>query len=136
MALGLGCAASSAEPPQFFAPANPDAPYSEAVRAGSTLFLAGKLGIDPNTGQLAPGGIQPETRRALTSIRDVLERHGAELADVVKCTVFLADIEEWAAMNEVYREFFPRKPPARSAVGVSGLGRDARVEIECIALVL
>ncbi|MEM6558149.1 MAG: Rid family detoxifying hydrolase [Myxococcota bacterium] len=135
LALGGGCAGNAAERPEFFAPvANPDAPYSEAVRAGSTLFLAGKLGIDPATGQLAPGGIQPETRQALTSIRDVLERHGAGLVDVVKCTVFLADIDEWAAMNEVYREFFPRDPPARSAVGVSGLGREARVEIECIAM--
>lgn len=97
------------------------------------LFLAGQLGTD-STGKLAAGGIQPETRQALENIRTVLVRNGSSMDKVVKCTVFLADIKEWAAMNEVYVTFFDaQRRPARSAFGTTGLALDGRVEIECIA---
>lgn len=108
-------------------------PFSEAVRAGDFLFLAGQLGDDGATGKVVPGGIGPEARQTLNHVKDVLERNGASLADVVKCTVFLADIAEWPAFNEVYREFFKPPYPARSAFAASGLALNARVELECIA---
>lgn len=108
-------------------------PFSEAVRAGDLLFLSGMLGIRPGTAELVPGGIGPETRQTLELIRDAVKRHGSSMDRVVKCTVFLADMAEWAAMNEVYVEFFPTNRPARSALAASGLALDARVEIECIA---
>ncbi|MGD9387208.1 MAG: RidA family protein [Gammaproteobacteria bacterium] len=107
-------------------------PFSEAVRAGDLLFLSGMLGNKPGTAELAPGGIQPETRQTLENIKAAVLRHGGSMDRVVKCTVFLADMAEWAAMNEVYKEFFPVNRPARSALGVAGLALDARVEIECI----
>lgn len=111
--------------PEYMNP-NPRAPYSEGVRYGGLIFLAGKTG--------GPGerGVQPETRRTLEAIEDALERFGSSMDRVVKCTVFLVDMAEWGAMNEVYSEFFPENKPARTAVGIS-LGGDTRVEIECIA---
>lgn len=111
--------------PEYMNP-NPRAPYSEGVRYGGLIFLAGKTG--------GPGerGVQPETRRTLEAIEDALERFGSSMDRVVKCTVFLVDMAEWEAMNEVYSEFFPENKPARTAVGIS-LGGDTRVEIECIA---
>jgi reactive intermediate/imine deaminase len=109
-------------------------PFSEAVRAGDTLYLSGQVGSPPGTMTLAPGGIAAETAQTLDNIKAVLERHGYRLDQVVKCTVFLADIKEWPAMNEVYRTYFPKNPPARSAVAGSGLALGARVEIECIAV--
>ncbi|NND59824.1 MAG: RidA family protein [Gammaproteobacteria bacterium] len=112
---------------------NLDLPFSDAVRAGPFLFVSGKIGNVPGTMDLAPGGIGGETRQALENIRTSLERNGASMNDVVKCTVFLADIGEWAAMNEVYKTFFPHNRPTRSALGVNGLALDARVEIECFA---
>jgi 2-iminobutanoate/2-iminopropanoate deaminase len=108
-------------------------PFSEAVRVGDMLYLSGQLGTD-STGGLVAGGIGPETRQVLTNIADVLERHGSSLDHVVKCTVMLADMGEWAAMNEVYATFFPANPPARSAFGTSGLALGARLELECMAL--
>jgi 2-iminobutanoate/2-iminopropanoate deaminase len=105
---------------------NPRAPYSEGVQYGGLIFLAGK------TGGAGEPGVQPETRRTLESIADALERFGSSMDRVVKCTVFLVDMAEWGAMNEVYAEFFPENKPARTAVGIS-LGGDTRVEIECIA---
>ena len=108
-------------------------PFSEAVRAGDFLFLAGQIGDDRKTGQVVPGGIVPEARQALQHMKDVLERNGSSLKDVVKCTVFLADIAEWPAFNNVYREFFSKPFPARSALAASGLAMNARVEVECIA---
>lgn len=109
-------------------------PFSTAVRAGDLLFLSGAIGIMPGSGELAEGGIQGETRQALENIRHSVERFGSSMDRVVKCTVFLADMAEWGAMNEVYRSFFPN-PPARSALGASGLALGSRVEIECIAQV-
>lgn len=110
-----------------------DMPFSEAVRVGDTLYLAGKLGIDPVTRKLADGGIYGETMQAMTNIQQALDQYGSSITRVAKCTVFLADMAEWAEMNKAYRSFFPKNPPARSAVEVAGLALDARVEIECIA---
>ena len=107
-------------------------PFSEAVRVGDVLYLSGQLGTD-STGRLVPGGIGPETRQALTNIAAVLARHGSSMDRVVKCTVMLADIGEWAAMNEVYVEFFRAHLPARSAFGTTGLALGARLELECMA---
>ena len=108
-------------------------PFSEAVRVGDMLYLSGQLGTD-STGQLVPGGIGPETRQALGNIAAALARHGSSPDRVVKCTVMLADIAEWAAMNEVYVAFFGSHRPARSAFGTSGLALGARLELECMAL--
>ena len=110
-------------------------PFSEAVRVGDLLFLSGMLGNKPGTSELVPGGIQAETRQTMEHIRATVERHGGSMDRVPKCTVFLADMAEWAAMNEVYVEFFPTHRPARSALGVNGLALGARVEIECIAVI-
>lgn len=135
--LLLSCAAASAasaqEEPVSYLSTNPNAAFSQVVKAGNTIYLSGMLGTVPGSG-LAPGGIQPETRQALENIRSALARVDATMADVVKCTVFLADMAEWGAMNEVYVTFFPKNRPARSAVGVNGLAADARVEIECMAI--
>lgn len=109
-------------------------PFSPAVRVGNLLFLSGQIGNLPGTRQLVPGGIAAETRQTLENIRHVLEAAGSNLGRVVKCTVFLADIADYGAMNEVYATFFPTDPPARSTVAGSGLALGARVEIECIAL--
>ena len=109
-------------------------PFSEAVRVGTMLYLSGAMGIDA-TGALVPGGIEAETRQALTNIRAVLERHGSSMGQVVKCTAMLADMGEWAAMNRVYIEHFSTNLPARSAFGVSGLALGGRVEIECVATI-
>jgi len=105
------------------------------VRVGKTLYLSGKLGTD-SSGKLAPGGIAGETKQALENIRAVLEANGSSMDNVVKCTVMLADIKEWADMNTVYTTFFRKdRMPARSAFATSGLVLNARVEIECIATV-
>lgn len=110
-----------------------DLPFSEAVRLGGTLYLSGMVGVVPGTDTLVAGGIGPEARRTMENIRAVLEAHDSSLEQVAKCTVFLADIGEWDAFNEVYRDFFDDPYPARSALGASGLALDARVEVECIA---
>ena len=109
-------------------------PFSSAVRVDNTLYLSGNLGNLPGTLDLAPGGIQGETRQTLDNIKAVAEQFGSSMDKVVKCTVFLADISEWGAMNEVYKTYF-KNPPARSALGASGLALNARVEIECIATI-
>ncbi len=108
-------------------------PFSDAVRVGNLLFLSGKLGTTAEG--LAPGGIAGETRQAMENIKASLERHGSSMEQVVKCTVFLADMAEWGQMNEVYVTFFNENRPARSALGASGLARGARVEIECIGVI-
>jgi len=110
-----------------------DLPFSSAVRVDSTLYLSGNLGNIPGTVDLAEGGIQGETRQTMENIKAVLEQFGSSMDEVVKCTVFLADMAEWGAMNEVYKTYF-NNPPARSALGANGLALGARVEIECIAV--
>ena len=111
-----------------------DLPFSAAVRVDNTLYLSGNIGNIPGKLELAPGGIQGETRQTMENIKSALEHFGSSMDRVVKCTVFLADMNEWAAMNEVYRTYFTN-PPARSALGASGLALNGRVEIECIAIV-
>ena len=106
-------------------------PFSEAVSAGGFMFLSGQIGT--RDGRLVEGGIESEARQALQNISELLERNGSSLADVVKCTVFLADITDWPAFNDIYREFFKSPYPARSAMAASGLAMNARVEVECIA---
>ena len=129
----LGACATAHPAPEYITAAGPARPFSPAVRVGGMLYLAGQLGTD-STGKLASGGIQPQTRQALENIRAVLLRSGSSMDRVVKCTVFLADMKEWASMNEVYVTFFdPVRRPARSALGTTGLALDGRVEIECIA---
>ncbi len=113
--------------------ADSDLPFSAAVRVGDTLYLSGNIGNLPGTLQLAEGGIEAETRQTMDNIATVLKQFGSSMDDVVKCSVFLADMSEWDAMNEVYRGYF-KEMPARSALGASGLALDARVEIECIAV--
>jgi len=110
-------------------------PFSEAVRVGHVLYLSGQIGIDPATSKLAEGGIAGETRQTLENIKASLEKYGSSMAEVVKCTVYLADINEWAEMNKVYVTYFPTNPPARSALGSSGLALGSRTEIECMATV-
>lgn len=104
-------------------------PYSQAIQVGHTLYLSGQLGLDPATGELVPGGIERETRKALENCRNILKAAGLDLADVVQVQVFLEDMDDYAAMNRVYAEFFPRDPPARAAFEVADLPRNARVEI-------
>ena len=111
-------------------------PFSDVVRVGNTLYLSGKIGTIPGTLDLAPGGIEPETKQVMENIGKVLTANGSSFSNVVKCTVMMADMKEWPDMNKVYVTFFPKDHlPARSAFGTTGLARNARVEIECTAVV-
>ena len=110
-------------------------PFSSAVRVGNMLYLSGQIGNTPGTRQLADTGIAGQTKQAFENIKTVLAAAGSSLERVVKCTVFLLDIKDYAAMNAVYATYFPKDPPARSTVAGSGLALGARVEIECIATV-
>jgi 2-iminobutanoate/2-iminopropanoate deaminase len=133
LVLVLATACAITKPNVEFRP-RPDSPgpFSEAVRVDNILFLSGVLGTD-STGRLVRGGIGPETRQALENIKAALARNELTMDDVVKCTAMLADISEWAAMNAVYRTYFPGPKPARSAFGANGLVLGARMELECIA---
>ena len=112
----------------------PVGPYSQAVKAGNLVFVAGQIAIDPATGEM-PEGIAAQTRLALRNLGAVLEAAGASLADVVKTTVFLQYLDDFAAMNEVYASFFPDQPPARACVEVARLPKGALVEIEAVAVI-
>ena len=109
-------------------------PFSPAVRVGDTIYLSGNVGNIPGQLELVGGGIKSETRQTIENIKSVVELAGSSMNRIVKCSVFLADISEWGAMNEVYTTYFD-VPPARSAFGASGLALGARVEIDCIAVV-
>ena len=111
----------------------PNAVFSPAVRVGNLLFLSGQIGTD-TTNKLVAGGIQAEARQALNNIKATLEQYGSSIDRVVKCTVFLADIKDYADFNEIYASYFRARKPARSAMAASGLALDARVEIECIGV--
>lgn len=110
-------------------------PYSQAIRAGGFVFVSGQIPIDPATGEFVKGGVGEQTERVLQNLKAVLEAAGSSLEQIVKTTVFLADMKEFAQMNEVYTKFFSGAPPARATVAAAGLPRDARVEIEAVALV-
>lgn len=118
------------------APGAPKAigPYSHAVKACQLVFASGQLGFDPQTMTLVEGGVEAETRQALKNVQAILEAAGTDLAHVVKTTVFLRDINDFAKMNAVYGEFFTENPPARSAVQVAALPRNGAVEIEVVAV--
>lgn len=136
--LLTGCV-SSPTPAVVYHPAAPlngqALPFSEAVRVGNLLFVAGQLGNQPGTRTIVPGGIVMEARQTMENIKAVLERHGSALDHVVKVTVFLEDIKDWPVFNEVYVQYFKGQLPARSALGADGLALGARVEVECIAVV-
>lgn len=109
-------------------------PYSQAIRTDNFVITAGQVGLDPVTMELVEGGIETQTRQVLTNLKHVLESADSGLNFVVKTTVFLQDMRDFANMNSVYAEFFPENPPARSTVQVAALPKNALVEIECIAL--
>ena len=109
-------------------------PYSQAIEAGGMVFASGQVPIDPATDQFVSGGIKEQTRQSLTNARSILQQAGTDLSHVVKTTVFLADMADFAAMNEVYAEFFSQPYPARSAVAVKQFPKGALVEVECIAV--
>ncbi|MBU1186757.1 MAG: RidA family protein [Acidobacteria bacterium] len=108
-------------------------PYSQAIQTGDLVFVSGQLGLDPQTGEFVSGGIQDQTRQALTGIKNILSEAGLTMDHVVKCTVFLNDMNDFAAMNGVYAEFFAEPFPARAAFEVARLPKDALIEIEAIA---
>ena len=108
-------------------------PYSQAILAENLVFTAGQVGLDPATMELVEGGIEAQTRQVLTNLRHVLEKADSGLKFIVKTTVFLQDMADFAKMNAVYGEFFPENPPARSTVQVAALPKGALIEIECVA---
>lgn len=136
--LACGRGGRSTAPPRLTlermpVPGGAALPFSAVVQVGPMLYLSGQLGTD-SSGRVVPGGIGAETAQALANIRALLEARGSGMDRVVKCTVMLADIAEWPAMNAEYVRHFPAGFPARSAFGTSGLARGARVEMECLAL--
>ena len=110
-------------------------PYSQAIRTDSMIFAAGQTGIDPATGDLIPGGVEEQTHQVLTNLRNVIEAAGSSFKHVVKTTVFLRDMNDFAKMNAIYAEYFGENPPARSTIAVAGLPKNGLVEIEAIALI-
>lgn len=109
-------------------------PYSVGISTGNLIFTAGQIGLDPKTGQMVEGGVEAEARQALINLKAILEAGGSGLEKVVKTTVFLKDMADFAKVNAVYAEFFVENPPARSAVAVAALPKNALVEIEAVAL--
>ncbi|CAN7976961.1 unnamed protein product [Ixodes persulcatus] len=114
--------------------AKPTSPYSQAICVGDTMYLSGQTGTDPQTKSLVPGGIIPETRQVLTNLDKVLEAGRMNRTNVVRCTVYLADMKDYDDMNKIYGEFFSEAPPARVTIRVAELAKRARVEIDAIAV--
>jgi len=114
--------------------AKPLAPYSPAIRMNHLVFTSGQVGLDPATGKLVEGGVEAQTRQVMRNLKAVLEAAGSDMEHVLKCTVFMQDMNDYGAINAVYGEFFNEDPPARSAVAVKGLPIGALVEIEAIAI--
>ncbi len=110
-------------------------PYSQAVKAGGFVFISGQLGFDPSTGAFVSSSVSEQTRQVLENLTAILLASGSSLRDVVSCTVYLKDMNDFASMNEVYASFFQENPPSRAAVEVSRLPKDGLVEISCIAIV-
>jgi 2-iminobutanoate/2-iminopropanoate deaminase len=113
----------------------PIGPYSQAIRANGFLYVSGQVALDPKTGELMAGDISQQTERTLENVKGIVEAAGSKMSHVVKATVFLKDMNEFAAMNKVYADYFPSAPPARSTVQVARLPKDALVEIEVIAVI-
>lgn len=109
-------------------------PYSQAIKANGFLFLSGQIPLDPVTGEVVYGGIEMQTRQVLTNVKGILQKEGLTFANAVKTTVFLQDMNDFAAMNKIYAEYFETEPPARSTVQVARLPRNVAVEIELIAV--
>ncbi|MDO4959698.1 MAG: RidA family protein [Prevotellaceae bacterium] len=109
-------------------------PYSQAIKAGNTVYVSGQLGIDPSTGNFAEGGTEAQTRQSLTNISNILKEAGLSMKNVAKVTVLLADINDFAAVNEIYKDFFEAPFPARSAFAVAALPKGGKIEIEAIAV--
>lgn len=109
-------------------------PYSQAIRVGNLVFTAGQIGLDPATGALATG-VEEQTRQVMSNLQAVLAAAGSSLQNIIKTTIFLADLADFQTVNAIYGSYFPHQPPARSTVQVAGLPRGARIEIEAIALV-
>ncbi len=109
-------------------------PYSQAIHIGDLVYTAGQVALDPATMELVPGGVEEQTRQVLTNLTNVLEAAGTSMSKVVKTTVFLKTMDDFAKMNAVYAEVFSENPPARTTVAVAGLPKNALVEIECVAL--
>jgi reactive intermediate/imine deaminase len=132
--LGFIPHAAAGDKPEIYPSSKyPDFPFSEAVAYDGVLYLSGDIGTD-SSGKLVEGGIGPESRQTMENIKATLSRHDLDMADIIKCTVFLADIAQWPEFNEVYASYFVKgRYPARSALGASGLALGARVEVECIA---
>lgn len=110
-------------------------PYSQAIKTDAMVYTAGQIGLDPATMEIVSGGVEAETRQALTNLKNVLEASGSSLEHVVKTLVFLKDMADFPKMNAIYTEYFPENPPARSTVAVAGLPKGALVEIEAVALI-
>lgn len=111
----------------------PGLPFSEAVRYGDVLYLSGQVGVTPGALKLVAGGFEPEAKQTLDNIRTTLAANGLTMADLIRCTVMLADMADWPRFNEIWRTYFDGRFPARSALGANGLALGARVEIECTA---
>lgn len=109
-------------------------PYSQANVAGTMVFVSGQLALDPATGDFVPGGVREQTEQVLKNMTAILEAAGAKLSDVTACTVYLKDMNDFAAMNEVYAKYFSENPPTRAAIQVARLPKDGIVEISCIAV--
>ena len=109
-------------------------PYSQAIHIGTLVYTAGQVALDPATMELIPGGVEEQTRQVLANLTNVLEAAGTSMSKVVKTTVFLKDMNDFAKMNAIYTEVFNENPPARTTVAVLGLPKNALVEIECVAL--
>ncbi len=118
---------------QTHEPKKSQAPFSDAVQVGNLFFLSGQVGMNHTTRKLAEGGIEAETKQTLENIKAVLEHHGMQMNDVVKCTVILVDIEDFSKFNTIYKTYFPQKP-ARTTFAAKGLAIGAKIEIECIAV--
>ncbi len=130
------CAGAQAETVEFLNPPGLMAkglPFSPAVRVGGQVYVTGQIGTTPGTTTLVSGGMAAEAKQSIQNVKSILEANGYSLRDVVKCTVMLADMSEWAAFNEVYKAAFAPPYPARSAIGANGLAFGAKVELDCIA---
>jgi reactive intermediate/imine deaminase len=119
----------------FNPPESQHFPFSAAVRVGHMLYMSGQVGNIPGENSVVPGGIEAETHQIMKNIKAIAEKYGSSLDEIVKCTAFIDDMDEWGALSAIYRGYFGANPPARSAVGTDGLAIGAHAEIECIATI-